>query len=44
MLLASDMDAAIERELSRFNTMFGDHVSRWLARFALNRSAKNFTG
>jgi hypothetical protein len=43
-LLAADMDAAIQRELGRFNTMFGDHMSRWLARFALNRSAKNFTG
>jgi imidazolonepropionase-like amidohydrolase len=43
-LLAADMDVAIQRELGRFDTLFGDHLSRWLARFALNRSAKNFTG
>ncbi len=43
-LLATDMDAAIAHELARFETLAGDHLSRWLARFALNRTARHFVG
>jgi hypothetical protein len=43
-LLASDMDAAIAREQQRHKGFFKEHVARWLARFALDRTAKNFRG
>jgi len=42
LVLAQDLDAAIARELARFEGVFGYHVSRWLAQFTLNRIAKNF--
>jgi hypothetical protein len=43
-LMAPDLDAAIARELARFEGLFADHLARWLARFALNRTAKRFVG
>lgn len=43
-LMAADLDIAIERELARFDGLFADHLSRWLAQFALNRTAKRFVG
>jgi hypothetical protein len=43
LTMASDLDAEIAREKSRFDGVVADHVSRWLARFALNRLARRFT-
>lgn len=43
-LMAKDLDAAVDQALSRFEGRIGDHVSRWLARFALDRNARNFVG
>jgi hypothetical protein len=42
--MAADLDAAITLELKRFNGLIADHLSRWLARFALNRTARHFAG
>lgn len=41
-VLASDLDSAIARELRRFENRFTGHLVRWLARFALEKNARNF--
>jgi hypothetical protein len=43
-VLADDLDGGITRELARFEGMVASHVTRWLARFALDRTAKHFVG
>lgn len=43
LAMADDLDAEIARENSRFEGAVAGHVSRWLARFALNKLARNFT-
>jgi hypothetical protein len=42
LVYASDLDLAIAREFSRFETLFSGHASRWLAQFTLNRLAKRY--
>ena len=41
LAMACDLDAEIAREKSRFEGVVTGHVARWLARFALNRIARN---
>ena len=41
-LLASDLDSAIRLELRRFENRFTGHLVRWLARFSLEKNARNF--
>lgn len=43
-LMREDLDAAIEHQLHRFDGRLTDHLTRWLARFALNNAARHFTG
>lgn len=43
-VMRGDLDAAIDQELARFEGVMADHLSRWLARFALNRTARRFVG
>lgn len=42
LLDCADLDRAIATELGRFETSFGALTARWLARFAMHRSARNF--
>lgn len=41
-VLSSDLDRAIASELSRYRNAFTHHVSHWLARFTMNRLARDF--
>lgn len=41
-LMATDLDASIRRENARFEGLVGDHLARWMAKFALNRAARRF--
>ena len=43
-MLATDLDGAIHRELARFESRVGDHLSRWLTRITLGRTARRFVG
>ncbi|WDA39617.1 amidohydrolase family protein [Erythrobacter sp. BLCC-B19] len=43
-LLASDLDSAIRVELRRFENRFARHLVRWLARFSLEKAARDFVG
>lgn len=41
-MLASDIDSAIKVELRRFENRFTSHLINWLARFSLEKNARNF--
>jgi cytosine/adenosine deaminase-related metal-dependent hydrolase len=41
-LLTKDLDSAIRVELRRFENRFTAHLVRWLARFSLEKNARNF--
>lgn len=42
LIYARDLDGAITRELGRFQNLFAEHASRWMARFTMDRLARNF--
>jgi cytosine/adenosine deaminase-related metal-dependent hydrolase len=42
LVYARDLDREIRRELGRFEGLFADYASRWAAKFALNKLARNF--
>lgn len=43
-LFTGDLESAIRVELRRFDNRFSRHLIAWLARFAMNKSARNFVG
>lgn len=42
LVLAEDLDAAIDGELERFEGVFGRYMAKWLVQFTLGRLTKNF--
>jgi imidazolonepropionase-like amidohydrolase len=42
LVLAEDLDAAIDGELGRFEGTFGRYIAKWLVQFTLGRLTKNF--